>query len=265
MSALTAVQSKEVLALVERAGATLMGFWPGGPAGRSGRVLKIHTKSDGSFVTEADFASNEILVSGLKRIFPDHGILSEEGPPDPDLKNRSHVWILDPLDGTKSFIDGNDDFSVLLALCVAEVPEFSVMHVPARELTATAKRGEGAWMNGQRLEVSSSTQFRPRSVYLRHMDVAPAVYLYDRWLDSGLAFLTLCTGDFDGFILKIRTHREWDLAAPTLMVEESGGKVTDENGAPIRFAENSMPYRYLVASNGVLHDKLLELIPDRSP
>jgi fructose-1,6-bisphosphatase/inositol monophosphatase family enzyme len=96
------------------------------------------------------------------------------------------------------------------------------------------------------------------------MDVPPAPYLYDRWLDSGLAFLTLCTGDFDGFILKIRTHREWDLAAPTLMVEESGGKVTDEHGAPIRFAENSMTYRYLVASNGVLHDELLALIPDQS-
>jgi myo-inositol-1(or 4)-monophosphatase len=257
-------RSKDVLALVERAGAALMGFWPGGPAGKSGRVLKIHTKPDGSFVTEADFASNDILVPGLKQLFADHGVLSEEGPPDSELKNRSHVWILDPLDGTKSFIDGNDDFSVLVALCVHEVPEFSVMHVPARELTATAQRGAGAWMNGQRLQVSSSTQFRPRSIYLRHMDVPPAPYLYDRWLDSGLAFLTLCTGDFDGFILKIRTHREWDLAAPTLMVEESGGKVTDEHGAPIRFAENSMTYRYLVASNGVLHDELLALIPDQS-
>lgn len=261
MAYVNSTQVEQVLALVQRAGKTLLEFWPGGPAGKSGRTLKIQQKSDGSFVTEADFASNEILVAGLKKLFPDYGILSEEGPPDPTLKNRSHVWILDPLDGTKSFIDGNDDFSVLLALCVNGVPEFSVMYVPAREMTAVAKRGEGATLNGHALQVSTSTAFRPRSVYLRNMEVEPRLEFYDRWLDSGLAFLTLCSGDFDGFILKIKTHREWDLAAPALMVQEAGGRITDEGGKEVTFLENSISYRYLVASNGIVHPNLLALIP----
>ncbi len=262
MASITPGEVEQVLTLVQRAGKVLMDFWPGGVAGKAGRALKIQQKPDGSFVTEADFASNDIIVPGLKKIFPDHGVLSEEGPVDPTLKDRSHVWILDPLDGTKSFIDANDDFSVLLALCVNGVPEFSVMYVPAREMTAVARRGEGAILNGQRLQVSTSTSFRPRSVYLRNMEVGPGLEFYDRWLDSGLAFLTLCTGDFDGFILRIKTHREWDLAAPALMVKEAGGRITDENGHEVTFAENSISYRYLVASNGILHPNLLALIPN---
>jgi myo-inositol-1(or 4)-monophosphatase len=258
---LTPKEVEEVLALVTLAGKTLMDFWPGGAAGKAGRELLIQQKADGSFVTEADFASNDILVPGLKKIFPEHAVLSEEGPADPMLSSRSHVWILDPLDGTKSFIDGNDDFSVLLALCVNGVPEFSVMFVPAREMTAVAMRGRGATLNGRPLLVSRSTAFRPRSVYLRHMEPPEALWVYDRWLDSGLAFLTLCTGDFDGFILHIKSHREWDLAAPALMVQEAGGRVTDEDGKEVIFGEGSISYKYLVASNTVLHEDLLRLIP----
>jgi myo-inositol-1(or 4)-monophosphatase len=261
MAFVSSAEVAEVLALVQRAGRSLLDYWPGGAAGKGGCTLKIQQKSDGSFVTEADFASNDIIVPGLRKLFPDDGILSEEGPPDPQLPGRSRVWILDPLDGTKSFIDGNDDFSILLALCVDGVPEFSIMYVPAREMTAVAVRGGGATLNGKTLRVSDSTAFRPRSVYLRHMDFEPALFVYDRWLDSGLAFLTLCTGDFDGFILHIKSHREWDLAAPALMVKEAGGKLTDERGGEVTFGLGPIAFRYLVASNGRLHDNLLGLIP----
>jgi 3'-phosphoadenosine 5'-phosphosulfate (PAPS) 3'-phosphatase len=93
------------------------------------------------------------------------------------------------------------------------------------------------------------------------MEPPEALWVYDRWLDSGLAFLTLCTGDFDGFILHIKSHREWDLAAPALMVQEAGGRVTDEDGKEVIFGEGSISYKYLVASNTVLHEDLLRLIP----
>ena len=79
-------------------------------------------------------------------------------------------------------------------------------------------------------------------------------------MDSGCAFLSVGRADFDGLVLKIVTHREWDLAAPAVVITESGGMVTDEHGRPITFNNTSMAYDYFVASNGLIHDRLLELI-----
>ena len=251
----------ETLALVAQAGTTLMTFWPGGEFGRSGKKLKITQKPDTSFVTEADFASNDILVPGLKRLFPGDGVLSEEGPATAVAGTSGRLWIIDPLDGTQSFIDGNDDFSILLALTQLQCPVYSIMHFPARNVVATAQAQAGAFVDGNRLKVSSHQKFASKSVYLRHAQLSNVDFVYDQWMDSGLAFLQLCRGELDGIIIRLRRHREWDLAAPALMIQESGGRVSDEHGNPVKFYEGSLTHKYFVASNGILHDQLLALIP----
>ena len=250
---------------IREAGDILMKYWPGkvrapGEAGELG----VQQKKDGSFVTDADFASNELLMRTITQLFPDDSILSEEVPPDPAIHDASRVWIIDPLDGTKSFMDGNDDFSILVALVVDHVPELGFMYFPARDHMAIAKRGHGAYLNGRRLTASTFAEPRPESIYLRHCKAAPSSGIgpavYPRWMDSGCAFLSVGRAEFDGLVLKIVTHREWDLAAPAVVITESGGMVTDERGQPITFNNPTMPYDYFVASNGVIHDRLLELI-----
>ena len=77
-----------------------------------------------------------------------------------------------------------------------------------------------------------------------------------------MAFLNVARGDFDGIIIKLVHHQEWDLAAPTVMIQEAGGMLTDEHGAPIEFKKGPVQYKYLVASNGKVHSELLSLIKE---
>ncbi len=254
------LQQEELLSLVKKAGDRLLHHWPG--AANLEKALNITQKKDGSFVTNADFESNEILISGLKRLFPTDGIFSEELARDEALRMAHRAWIIDPLDGTQSFIDGNDDFSILLGLCVGTHIDFGVMYFPVRNLIAVGQKGGGSWLNGKRLTVSTSDEIRDRSVYLRHCSFGPPTYAYDRWMDSGMAFLNVARGDFDGIILKLVHHQEWDLAAPAVMIQEAGGVLTDERGEPIEFKKGPVQYRYLVASNGKVHKDLLSLIKE---
>ena len=247
--------------LIRDAGTRLLQYWPGSSPKNRADTLSITQKQDGSFVTKADFESNEILISGLKKLFPNDGIFSEELARDENLSQANRAWIIDPLDGTQSFIDGNDDFSILLGLCVGEKIVFGMMYFPARGLFARGFSTGGATLNGLLMKVSAVDSFRERAIYLRHIKLPEQAYFYDKWMDSGMAFLNLCRGELDGIILKLVHHQEWDLAAPAVMIEESGGVISDEFGAPIRFKRSPVTTGYFVASNGKIHQRLLDLIP----
>ncbi len=259
-------------AAIRAAGKVLLQYWPGGRRSEE-QDLGVQKKDDGSVVTQADFSSNEIVVSALRRLYSADGILSEELPLDEELKQKSRIWIIDPLDGTQSFVDGNDDFSILVALTVHHAASFGMMHFPARKQFAFAKSGLGAFLNGAPLKVSSSRTLRAEKVYCRNFTSKNSIVVYPRWMDSGCAFLSVASGAFDGLIIKIVSHREWDLAAPAIVVTESGGRVSDEHGNDVSFGPGSLnrknqageeialPYRYFVASNGIAHEELLSLIP----
>ncbi len=261
MAIIDNASEKELERLIREAGKALLCYWPGGSPDTLHTDLDVKKKKDGSLVTKADFESNEILISGLNKLFPDDGIFSEERAGSDSLNGSERVWIIDPLDGTKTFVEGNDDFSILVSLCIRGRIEFGVMYFPARNMFAQAAKGRGAILDRVRLQVSNSVKFRDRSVYLRHLAPSQESWRYDKWMDSGMAFLSLCRGDFDGIVIHLIHHQEWDLAAQTVMIEESGGMVTDEHGHPVSFKRGPVDYNYLVASNGRVHDKLLKLIP----
>lgn len=253
---------RELEELVRKAGDILLSFWPGRPGAAEGPKLRTETKADGSFVSEADFASNDLLVPGLQRLFPGDAIVSEEGPHfEEKMKSLSRVWIIDPLDGTKCFINGTEDFSILIGLSVDSKIEYGIAYFPTKKLFGRAKRGEGAYVNDERLKVSASTKLRERSVFIRNFKANPHPAARDEWVDSGVAFFNLCRGECDGVIIRMSAHKEWDLAAPAVLIEESGGRLSDEHGQAIRFNQGKIGYRYLVASNGKCHDELLSLIP----
>jgi len=258
--------------VVKRAGDYSLSLWPGNPA-NANRTLKSEQKSDGSYVTEADFGANDIIVNALREAYPDHGILSEELPVPKNVSKFDSLWILDPIDGTHAYMDGKDEYSILLALCTAggsrpcdsSTVEYGIMSFPARDEFVTAFRGQGAFMNGNRLQVSSVESLRSKSVYTRHFDFSHDNYserlvVEEKQLNSGIALLLLCNGHLDGIILKIKNHREWDLAAPAVVLEESGGVMTDEFGKPVEFNRGKMTCEYVVASNGKTHGELLEMV-----
>ena len=175
------------------------------------------------------------------------------------LAAAKRTWVIDPLDGTKHFLNGTDQFSVLVALCEERVPTLGIMFFPARDILVVAEQGRGVSVNGTPARVSPSEAARSGSVYIRNFD-SKRPDLSSPMMDSGLAFLKLIAGELDGAVLRMTTHREWDIAAPIVAIKEAGGRVSDEAGKEIPCGLGTVQFQYLVASNGTTHAELLSLI-----
>jgi myo-inositol-1(or 4)-monophosphatase len=249
----------QLLEVVRQAGGVLLSYWPGAAALRS-YPAEVVEKSDGSPVSNADLESNQLLLAGLHRLCPDDAVLSEECPPDAArLARARRTWVVDPLDGTRAFLAGRDDFAVLLGLCSDHRPTTGIMHFPARRQELLATAGHGSWLNGERVRVSTSAACRAASVYIRNFD-CPVPPLQAPAMDSSVALLLVAQGVLDGAVLGMQTFGEWDIVAPAAAIEAAGGRVSDEEDRPLRCATGDRPCRYFVASNGRCHEQLLRLI-----
>jgi myo-inositol-1(or 4)-monophosphatase len=254
-------------------------------ARRAGRLLceftgRQHTIGHKSslidLVTEADLASERLIVAALRARFPDHLIQSEEGSGTLAAQNRqgqvadegSHLWLVDPLDGTVNYAHGYPVWGVSLALIVAGQVVMGVVFDPMREEAFWAERGLGAWLNGTRLRVSGAaalqesllaTGFPYHRASLADNNLAEFNAIMPRVQGvrrAGAAVLDLAhvaAGRLDGYWEKYL--QPWDWASGWLLVEEAGGIVTTFDGRPWSLQENNM-----AASNGLLHDELLNVL-----
>ena len=268
----------KVIDAITLASQELLRLWPGSVEAsisqKTTATLGVQTKQDGSLVSQADFISNKILTAALHEIFPGFAMISEEGIEELAGEARGvsasaldGVWIIDPLDGTSSFLHGRDDFSVLAGAWCSNGPLVGIMNFPARKKLVVARVGEGCTVNGERVAVSTSERVRPGAVYVRNFTPTRSeVACSPR--DSGCAFMQVATGELDGAVIHMTAHKVWDVAAPLVAILEAGGKVSDENGAPIDCAPKQLsaissfdfPYRYVVTSNGRCHHEVLSLI-----
>jgi myo-inositol-1(or 4)-monophosphatase len=236
-----------------------MSYWPGRAAHTNAVVQQKH---DGSLVSTADVASNELLTKRLLALFPGEVIFSEEVELRPEsIVAARRVWIIDPLDGTSAFLEGRDDFSILVSRCESNRSTVGILFLPARNIMALASKDGGATANGVPLRVSRAVTGRKGSVYVRnfeqlHTDLASPM------MDSGLALYKVAAGELDGALIRMKTHREWDIAAPIRLIEEAGGRVTDEHGNAIPLGVGKIEFSCLVASNGIVHEELQRLIPE---
>ena len=228
----------------------------------------VQTKSsDIDLVTEADVASEQLIVAAISRAFPSHRILSEEGLGDLDafVAGSSPVWLVDPLDGTVNYAHGYPAWGVSLALCQAGQVLAAVTFDPLREEIFWAQQAQGAWCNGERLEVSDvaglrhalvATGFAYRRATLADNNLAefgavmPRVQGVRRAGSAVFDLAHLAGGRLDGYW---EMHlNPWDWAAGWLLVEEAGGKITDMRGEPWSLLAGDM-----VATNSHLHPELL--------
>jgi len=227
-----------------------------------GRRHRIMTKKDSTPVTVVDRACEEILRRVLSHEFPEDGFCGEEfGLSRPGAGAR---WIIDPIDGTKSYIRGIPFWGTLLAREVDGRLTLGVVHLPAMNRLLWAVRGKGAFMNGRRLKVS--TRGSLRGAYVAHGDVDLFVrHRALRRLTSvgrrGAILRSL--GDCPAYMWVAGGHADamiesevapWDVAAVKVIVEEAGGLFTDWNG------RNSHMISNVVTSNSILHPKLLKLL-----
>ena len=229
-----------------------------------------HKSSEIDLVTEADLASEELIVRAIRDRFPDHAILAEEGMGTlrGDPIDEPYLWLVDPLDGTVNYAHGYPVWGVTLALAKAGRVILGVSHAPLRGETCWSERGGGAWLDGEKLLVSDVARMRDALVatgfsYKRATQahnnlpqfeaVMPKVQGVRR---AGAALLDLAdvaSGRLDAYW---EMHlNPWDWAAGTLLVEEAGGVVTDMCGLPW-----SLKSPTIAASNGLLHDQLIKLL-----
>lgn len=248
-----------LISSVRDAGALLLSMWPG----RRGKteILSVSQKGDGSLVSAADMASNEALTKALRSLYPHDFIFSEEVASDAAAVYASRrTWILDPLDGTSAFLEGRDDFSVLVGLSVDHKASAGILFLPARDDLFVAEAGRGAFRNQTPIRVSDAPTPRDGRVYVRRF-ASKAPNLESPMMDSGLALAKVACGELDGAIIKMTTHREWDIAAPMAILQEAGATVSDERGNPIPVGTGNIAFQYFVASNGRTHTELLTIIP----
>lgn len=240
--------------------------------GYANRHHQVTTKStEIDLVTEADLASERLIVAAIRKQFPQHTILSEEGQGDIQeiVDGAGHLWLVDPLDGTVNYAHGFPVWGVSLALAERGQVTVAVTYSPLHDEMFWAERGQGAWLNGQRLRVSTAdrlrdallaTGFAYRRATLEDNNLAefgammPRVQGMRRAGAAVLDLAYLACGRLDAYW---EMHlKPWDWAAGWLLVEEAGGIVTDMRGSPWVLSTNNM-----AASNGApLHEKLLEVL-----
>lgn len=242
-------------AAAQDAGRIAMRFWRNDP--------RAWDKADGAGpVTEADLAVNDALHATLTGARPDYGWLSEESEADPARLDAQHCFIIDPIDGTRAFIDGQQGFSHSLAVAEGDRIVAAVVHLPVLDLTYAAHADGPATLNGQPITPTDAAIDGAR--VLTYRAVADAANWragmpgFTREFRSSLAW-RLCLaaeGQFDA-ALSLRAAWEWDIAAGALIAERAGARVSDRRGRDMRFNSPRAQVDGLIVAGARLHGALL--------
>ncbi|MEN6489484.1 MAG: inositol monophosphatase family protein [Smithella sp.] len=219
-----------------------------------------------NLVTEADHASEELIISKIREIYPDHDILTEESKGI--ATGAAFRWIIDPLDGTTNYAHGYPVFCVSVALEKQGEICFGAVYNPMMDEMFSAEKGAGAFLNGKRIRVSDTEDLSksllatgfPYDVRdseennLNHFNLmAVNVQAIRRAGAAALDMAYVAAGRFDGFWeLKLMP---WDTAAAWLLVEEAGGCVTALSGRPF-----FLDAPHVLASNGMIHRDMMDIL-----
>jgi myo-inositol-1(or 4)-monophosphatase len=230
--------------------------------------LRVAEKGPDNPVTKADLEADAHIRSVVSATFPDDGWLSEETADSADRLARRRVWVVDPLDGTKEFIQRIPEFCICIALVEDGRPVVGVEYNPAADRLYSAALGEGTTVNAARARVSTTSRVPDAVVLASRSEDKRGEWdaFKDRVhvrLTGSVAFklAELSTGAGDA-TFTLTPKNEWDICAGTLLVEEAGGRVTGLDGAPLVFNQRKTLRDGMIASNGVLHDGLVALIAE---
>lgn len=249
-----ALESRVALACAEDAGAVLLRYWR--------REGIREAKAGGEPVSIADREADVLIRAALEEAFPNDGLLSEEHADDGTRRDHRRVWIIDPLDGTRDFLDETPEFAVHVALAVDGRPALGVIHAPALERTWFGIPGSGAWARDGddpwqaisvapledpvRLAVTRRKIGTRTRMLLGHL---PAHILTPRG-GCGLKAALVAEGTCDVYAGVTRQMKEWDLCAAHAVAEAAGAVCTDLDGRALSYNADDVVARggFLVAS-----------------
>jgi myo-inositol-1(or 4)-monophosphatase len=265
--------------LARDAGKIVLDHW-----GKVERLTKTHVAASSEAVTDADRASQRFIIAGIRRRFPNDGIVGEESETgtsitfdvrDPD----GRAWVIDPIDGTNNFISGLGNFAVCIGLMEQGMPVLGVVHDVTRDLMYSAAAGQGAWLGNRRLHalqspLSDSSMIMLTSNLLDKAGKCPAYA--SRWIaqtewkirmlgSAALEAVQVAAGVAHGAVTV--NGKLWDIAAPAAIVLEAGGAITDLQGRAVfpfnltNYQGAKVPY---LAAGPAAHPVLLREIQQNS-
>ncbi|HVF22139.1 MAG TPA: inositol monophosphatase family protein [Pyrinomonadaceae bacterium] len=230
---------------------------------------KITNKGDIDLVTEADVASENLIIERIRSYYPQHAILAEESGETVLVggKRSEWKWVIDPLDGTTNYAHGYPCFCVSIALEHNGVIEIGVIYDPVRDEMFAAERGNGATLNGRGIRVSEVEELkdamlctgfpynvRERPDFTRDFtNFTMAAQAVRRDGSAAIDLAYVACGRFDGFWEDGLSP--WDIAAGMVLIEEARGKVTNFDNEPL-----SIYTKKVLATNGLVHDAMLTVL-----
>jgi myo-inositol-1(or 4)-monophosphatase len=230
--------------------------------------LKMWTKGASSPVSEADIAVNDLIEARLREATPDYGWLSEESADDPSRLGKSLVWIADPIDGTRGYLAGRDDWCVSVALIDGGSPLVAAVFAPATDEFFFARRGQGASCNGMPLRANAGEGLDfariagPKPLIERLARNVPDITPHPRIGSLALRLCRVADGRIDVAFAGGNSH-DWDLAAADLIVQEADGSMTALGGDAILYNREDVTHGVLVAAGRDRHARIVGHFRDR--
>lgn len=249
-----------LLAAAREAGELVMRWFRPGET----TTAEIRNKAGGSPVTEADLRADELLHARLTRSFPGAAWLSEETVDDRARLGASRVIVVDPIDGTRAFLNGDARFCVAVALVEEGRPIAGVVHAPALGETYAAALGRGATLNAAQIRVSSRESLAgaalsgPRTLTEAIRQTRPEIDIQPRIPSLAYRIVRVASGALDAGLAAVNAH-DWDLAAADLILHEAGGLLTGLEGAPLTYNRADVRHPELVAAPVGLHGEIMRV------
>lgn len=222
--------------------------------------------SDQGPVSEADLAIDKMLTSDLLAARPDFGWLSEETDDDPERLKHEHVFIVDPIDGTRSFINGHENFATSVAIAHKGEVMAAVVHLPAKNLTFAAAKGQGATLNGEPIYQNDRTELRGARILASGSQTKKELWRggappIERHFRSSLAYrmCLVAQGRFDGMIT-LRPTWEWDVAGGDLICREAGCFLSDSKGQRPVYNQPAARLDGMLAASPDVHKGLISYL-----
>lgn len=254
---------KIAIEIVKEAGAILLQYYD--------KELIVSLKDNNTPVSDADIAADDLIIKRLKENFT-YPILSEESVDDKNRLGKEFVWIVDPLDGTKDFIQKTGEFTVVIGLVQNDQPIMGVVYRPTTKELYYAEKNKGAFIevdgNEKRIVVSKS-----ESISSARFTVSKSDFSNSDFMDKigatnrtrvGSAALKICKvaqGEYDAFFVLKSKMSEWDDCAPGIILSEAGGILSNVFGGLLLYnQENVLRTKGTMANNGILHKELIKKI-----
>jgi myo-inositol-1(or 4)-monophosphatase len=225
--------------------------------------LKNWTKGASSPVSEADIAVNDLIETRLRGATPGYGWLSEESADDEQRLDRQLVWIVDPIDGTRGYLAGREDWCVSVALVEGTSPMLGAVFAPVSDEFFFAARGQGAARNGAAVHATAGTDMDfsriagPKPLVERLSRSSDDIILHPRIGSLALRLCRVAEGRLDAAFAGGQS-RDWDLAAANLIVQEANGSMTALSGDRILYNRREVTHGVLVAAGRDRHASIIE-------